>query len=51
MAKIKCNNGILGGSAWFAAWLFTIGFLNLGFWKGLLAIIVWPYFLGVYFGI
>lgn len=34
------------GSLWFIGWLFTIGFLRLTFWKGLLAIIVWPYYLG-----
>jgi len=47
----KCNGGFLSGGAWFAAWLFTIGFLNLGFWQGLLAIIAWPYFLGDHFAI
>ncbi|HEX6060247.1 MAG TPA: hypothetical protein VFZ11_14655 [Gemmatimonadaceae bacterium] len=31
---------------WFAGWLFTIGFLHLGFWKGVLALIAWPYFIG-----
>lgn len=53
MSKIKCKNngGILSGGVWFAAWLFTIGFLNLGFWQGVLAIIAWPYFLGVHFAI
>jgi hypothetical protein len=35
------------GVVWFAGWLFTIGFLQLTFWKGVLAIIVWPYFIGV----
>jgi len=34
------------GALWFVGWLFTIGFLQLGFWKGLLALFVWPYFLG-----
>ena len=28
--------------------LFTIGFLQLTFGKGLLAIVLWPYYLGVY---
>lgn len=32
---------------WFAGWLFTIGYLHLTFWKGVLAIVVWPYYLGV----
>jgi len=36
-----------GGCLWLAGWLFTIGFLHLAFWKGALALIVWPYFLGV----
>ena len=36
---------------WFSArlvhgWLFTLGFLHLTFWKGALAIILWPYYLG-----
>ena len=37
------------GCVWFAAWLFTIGFLHLTFWKGVLAIVLWPYYLGVAF--
>ena len=31
------------------AWLFTIGFLHLTFWTGVLAIVLWPYYLGVAF--
>lgn len=38
-------NGI-SGMLWFAGWLFTIGYLKLGFWKGVLGLVVWPYFLG-----
>lgn len=34
------------GTLWFAGWLFTIGIAGLGFWKGLLALCLWPYFLG-----
>ena len=34
------------GLLWIAAWLFTIGFLHLSFWKGVLALFVWPYYLG-----
>jgi hypothetical protein len=37
------------GSLWFAAWLFTIGFLHISFWKGVLAIVIWPYYLGAHF--
>lgn len=39
--------GGLVGPIWFAGWLFTIGFAGLSFWKGVLALIAWPYFLGV----
>lgn len=30
-------------------WGFTIGYLHLSFWTGALAIIIWPYYLGVHF--
>jgi hypothetical protein len=40
--------GIMG-PVWFMGWLFTIGFLQVTFFKGLLALIIWPYYLGVYF--
>jgi hypothetical protein len=36
------------GTVWFAGWLFTIGYLKLGFWWGLLALIVWPYLIGAH---
>ena len=49
MEKIKVENHTFSGGLWIAMWLFTIGYLQLTFWKGLLAIIVWPYFLGVAF--
>lgn len=38
------------GVIWSIGWLFTIGYLKLSFWKGVLALIVWPYYLGVKFG-
>jgi hypothetical protein len=28
------------------AWLFTIGYLHLTFWKGVLAIVLWPVYIG-----
>jgi hypothetical protein len=35
------------GPVWFIGWLFTIGYLHLPFfWKGVLALIIWPYYLG-----
>ena len=35
------------GMIWFCGWLFTIGVAGLGFWKSVLALVAWPYFLGV----
>lgn len=46
MEKIRIEQHTATGGLWFAAWLFTIGFLQLSFWKGALALIIWPYFLG-----
>jgi hypothetical protein len=40
----KLSTG-LGGTIWFAGWLFTIGFAKLVWWKALLGLVVWPYFL------
>ncbi len=37
----------LAGPFWIMGWLFTIGYIAPGFWKGVLAIILWPYYLGV----
>jgi hypothetical protein len=46
MKKVKVENHSFTAFSWFSAWLFTIGFLHLTFWKGLLAIIIWPYYIG-----
>jgi len=32
---------------WFVGWLFTIGYLKLTFWKAVLALVIWPYYVGV----
>jgi hypothetical protein len=37
----------LAGTLWFAGWLFTIAFARLVWWKALLGLIAWPYFLGL----
>ncbi len=46
MEKIKVVNTGSFGIVWFIGWLFTIGFLKLSFWSGVLAILVWPYYIG-----
>jgi hypothetical protein len=48
MEKIKIENQSCTCFIWFAGWLFTIGFLHLAFWKGVWALILWPYYLGLY---
>ena len=48
MDKIKIQNQSFTAFSWFAAWIFTIGFLHLGFWKAVLAVIIWPYFIGLF---
>jgi hypothetical protein len=35
------------GAIWFIGWLFTIAYANLVWWKIILGIVVWPYYLGL----
>lgn len=44
--KISIEQHSISGVFWVVGWLFTVGFLHLPFWKGLLALLVWPYYLG-----
>lgn len=46
MQKIKVEQHAICGGFWFAAWMFTIGILDLHFWQGVWAIVIWPYYLG-----
>jgi hypothetical protein len=45
MARKVEVSGITG-PIWFMGWLFTIGYVHLSFWKAVLAIVIWPYYLG-----
>jgi hypothetical protein len=47
--KIRVEQHTFTAGTWCAAWLFTIGFLHLNFWGDVLAILLWPYYLGVHF--
>jgi hypothetical protein len=47
MEKIKVEQHGFTAFSWFAGWLFSIGFLHLGFWQGVLGIVLWPYYIGV----
>ena len=44
--KIRIEQHTFMGCLWFAAWLFTIGFLHLTFWKAVFAFVIWPYYIG-----
>jgi hypothetical protein len=48
MQKIQIEQHSATGLLWLAGWLFTIGFMHLPFWKGVAAVIVWPYFMGLW---
>ena len=50
-SKVKVVNNSVAGAAGFGGWLFTLGFLKLSFFKGILALLLWPYYLGSYFGV
>ena len=47
--RIRIEQHGLAGAVWFWAWLFTIGLLHLSFWRALLGLVIWPYYLGVAF--
>lgn len=49
VADLNIDSGMGLGCIWFIGWLFTIGYLNLSFGKGVLALIVWPYYIGSHY--
>jgi hypothetical protein len=44
--NVHVNNGSCVGGFWFAGWLFTLASVKLIWWQALLALVVWPYYLG-----
>lgn len=46
MEKIIINNNMFS-CLWAVGWLFTIGYLKLPLKKGIFAIILWPYYMGL----
>lgn len=44
--RIKVESHSSTGFLWLSAWLFTIGYLHLTFWKGFFAILLWPFYIG-----
>lgn len=47
MEPIRIEQHSSLGLLWFGGWLYTVGFLHLTFWKGVLALLLWPYYLGL----
>lgn len=43
--RVKVDTG--AGIFWFIGWLFTIAFVHLPWWQAILALLVWPWYLGV----
>jgi hypothetical protein len=37
---------LFSGATWFVFWLFTIGYVQLSFGKAVLAVVIWPWYLG-----
>lgn len=44
-STVKVDTGM--GIIWFIGWLFTIAFAQLVWWKAILGLVVWPYYLGI----
>jgi hypothetical protein len=42
--------GGVGGAIWFIGWLFTWSFAHLVWWKIIVGIVIWPYWLGAAVG-
>lgn len=43
--RVKVDTG--ASTFWVIGWLFTIAFAQLGLGKAILAVLLWPYYLGV----
>ena len=46
--RIRIEQHSVGGLIWVAGWLFTIGFQQLTLGRGILALILWPYYVGAW---
>jgi hypothetical protein len=44
---LKVENGNVVGSIWFIGWLFTLGFAKITWWQSVIAVLLWPYYLGL----
>lgn len=46
-SRLEVSAGTLVGPLWFIGWLFTIAFARLIWWQAILALVIWPYYLGL----
>lgn len=37
----------IGGAFWFAGWLFTMAYTSPVWWKWIVGLVIWPYYLGM----
>ena len=44
---VHVHSSSAAGAFWTAGWVFTIAFAKLIWWKALLALIIWPWYLGL----
>lgn len=45
--NVHVNTGSMVGVIWSIGWMFTLAFAKLIWWKALLALVIWPYYLGL----
>ena len=45
-AFVRESTAYVAPAIWFTGWLFTWGYASLVWWKILLALVIWPYYLG-----
>jgi hypothetical protein len=43
----RVHSSSFAGMFWFAGWLFTLAYAKLLWWQAILALVIWPYYLGV----
>ncbi len=47
MSRVSTASNGLGGLLWFGGWLFTIAFARLVWWKAIVGLAIWPYYLAL----
>jgi hypothetical protein len=45
--NVHVHSGSSAGVFWTAGWIFTMAFAKLIWWKALLALVIWPWYLAL----